>query len=376
MNNYNKKKINIPGSPIIIGAGLVVLDIILDNGSKIPIFRAGGTCGNVLAGLSFFNWKSKSISRAGKGVASGIMIKDLLSDGVDVDYITREEKLSTPRIVERLNSNGNYAKHNFYLRCPTCSTYLPRFRSPTLNFIKDILEEDRIPDVFFFDRVTPSTMKLAREYRKSGTLIYFEPNNLKRLEELKEAIGICHILKFSNNSPQKDVNSLIADTTIFKRAVSSRPALIIQTLGEHGLLYNRPGKERWHHKRGKKLEKVFDTCGAGDWLSVGFLFYLQELAAKNRTGLIDALGSVECVNSALDFSQMLASLSSMFVGARGLSKLLGRNEILNIAADYMKKKSDILSHVEHSPKPVTRSNHFVEANAVDRDCCPTCLLDR
>lgn len=376
MNNFNKKKSNISRSPTIMGVGLVVLDIILNNGSKVPVFSAGGTCGNVLAGLSFFNWESKSISRAGKGVASGIMIRDLLSDGVDVDYITREEKLNTPRIIERVKSNGFYARHNFSLRCPACNTYLPRFRSPTLNFINEIIEKDKIPDVFFFDRVTPSTLKLAKEYRNSGTLIFFEPYNLKRLEELQEAIGICHILKFSNNSHKKDLCNLINNTTILKKTRSCRPNLIIQTLGELGLFYNYSGSEKWHYKKGKKLEKIFDTCGAGDWLTVGLLSYLQELAVKNDIKLIDTLNSVEFVSSALDFSQMLASLSSMFVGARGLSKWLGKNEILNITADYMKRNSEIIPAVEHLPEPNTRTKYIIDADVIHKNYCPTCLLDK
>jgi fructokinase len=230
--------------------------------------------------------------------------------------------------------------------------------------------------VFFFDRVTPAALRLAKEYRNKGTIIFFEPYNLKRLEELTEAIGICHILKFSNNLTKKDVYQLMDDTTLLEKIKSYRPNLIIQTLGEHGLFYNYPGSEKWHYTKGKKLEKVFDTCGAGDWLTTGFLFYLQELTAKNRIRLIDTLNSAELVKSALDFSQMLASLSSMFVGARGLSKLLEKNEILNITEDYIKKNSEIIPSVEYSTGPNTQANRIINADAVPKNYCPTCLLEK
>jgi fructokinase len=375
MNNMNKKKSNIPSRPTITGAGLVVLDIILNNGSKTPMFNAGGTCGNVLAGLSFLDWQSKSISRAGKDVAADIMIKDLLADGVNVDYITREEKLNTPRIIEQVKSNGFYARHHFFLRCPTCNTYLPRFRSPTLDFISDIIKNDSPPDVFFFDRVTPSTLKLAKENKKRGALVFFEPNKLKNLEKLEEAIGLCHILKFSNHTSKKDVRHLIGDTAILEKTRDYRPYLIIQTLGGHGLFYSHPDDEKWQHKKAKKLKKVYDTCGSGDWLTVGFLFYLQKQAFKSRIKLTEALQSTELVKSALDFAQMLASLSGMFVGAMGLSKQLKKNEVLSIIEENMRENPETISPIDLNLNSKPLIGHLINKEIPGKPYCPTCLLN-
>jgi fructokinase len=375
MSNLDIKKSSISHRANITGVGLVVLDIILNNGTKTPIFNAGGTCGNVLAGLSFLDWQSKSISRAGEDIAADIMIKDLLAGGVNVDYITREEKLNTPRIIEQVNSNGFYAQHHFFLRCPTCNSYLPRFRSPKIDFINDIIEKDAPPDVFFFDRVTPSTLKLAKENKKRGALVFFEPNKLKNLEKLKEAIGLCHILKFSNHTSTKDVHNLIDDTNILKKICDYRPYLIIKTLGKHGLFYSHLDDEKWQHKKAKKLKKVYDTCGAGDWLTVGFLFYLQKQAFKNRIKLIEALQSNELVTSALDFSQILASLSGMFVGAMGLSKKLKKNEIISIIEENMKENHETISfinrHTNSEPPIVPLINKGIPV----KNYCPTCLLN-
>jgi sugar/nucleoside kinase (ribokinase family) len=376
MSNLDEKKSSIAPRANITGVGLVVLDIILNNGSKTPIFNAGGTCGNVLAGLSFLDWQSKSISRAGKDVAADIMIKDLLADGVNVDYITREEKLNTPRIIEQVNSNGFYAQHHFFLRCPTCDSYLPRFRSPTLDFVSDIIKKDDSPDVFFFDRLTPSALKLAKESKKRGALVFFEPNKLKNLEKLEEAIGLCHILKFSNHTSAKNVPHLINDTTILKKIRDYRPYLIIKTLGEHGLFYSHLDGEKWQHKKAKKPKKVYDTCGAGDWLTVGFLFYLQKQAFKNRIKLIDALQSTELVTSALDFSQMIASLSGMFVGAMGLSKQLKKNEVISIIEENIKKNSETIPLVELVPDSKTSIGDMICKEIPGKNYCPTCLLNK
>jgi hypothetical protein len=57
LNNKERQR----HSSKIVGAGMVALDIIINNGAKTPIFSAGGTCGNVLAGLSFSKKKSSAL---------------------------------------------------------------------------------------------------------------------------------------------------------------------------------------------------------------------------------------------------------------------------------------------------------------------------
>ncbi len=103
--------------PLIIGAGLIVLDIILNNGETKPMFKAGGTCGNVLAGLSYLGWNSAAIARIGTDYAGKLMANDLAGCGVDISHVGREERLEAPRIIERLSSNWSQQKHTFLLRC-------------------------------------------------------------------------------------------------------------------------------------------------------------------------------------------------------------------------------------------------------------------
>jgi fructokinase len=376
MNSSSKEKNSLHMSPFVMGSGLVVLDIILDNGSRIPIFNAGGTCGNVLAGLSFLGWKSKSISRAGTDFASGILIQDLIESGVNINYVTREEKLNTPRIIEKVNSDGSYARHTFFLRCPACSRYLPRFRSPRLDIIDNILKENEKPDVFFFDRVTPSTLRLAKEYKKNGALIFFEPHNLKHLEGFRDAIEICHILKFStNNSFSTDIKNLVKDTTLLEKIKTFKPSLVIRTLGKEGLLYSNFEDTKWHYQKGKKLKKVYDTCGAGDWLTIGFLYYLQKKAVKNHKDLIEVLESIDAVKEALDFSQVLAALSSMYVGARGISGLIERDYILDILEACTKENCEVISPIKLL-SPNTKQRKYNNEKRVDSHYCPTCLLQK
>ena len=230
--------------PSIVGIGLVVLDIIMKNGDKKPIFNVGGTCANVLAGLSFYGWQSLTISRAGLDEAGDLLIRDLIKNGMTKEFITREKKIKTPRIIERLKTNGKKAKHNFLLKCPSCDCFLPTFRSPRLDTLSDVLTRHPKPDVFFFDRVTPSSLKLAKIYRESGSLIFFEPNTLKYNEKLKEAVRLCHVLKYAGEE-SKETFTDKKDDDFINAIQPFCPKLVIKTVGKFGLLYKLNAQKSW-----------------------------------------------------------------------------------------------------------------------------------
>lgn len=368
----SNKSIGGKKTPTIIGAGLIVLDAIINNGAKVPIYRTGGTCGNVLAGLSFLGWKSTSISRTGRDIAGEILIKDLLNNGVNVSYITREKNLSTPRIIETLKSNGRFIKHSFRLYCPTCHTFLPRFRSPRLDAINDILITEKIPNVYFFDRVTPATLKLAKVYRDMGALIFFEPSNLKYNAKLEEAIRLSHILKFSDNVE----NTIVHDTEeipIIEKIKSYVPNLIIRTLGEKGLFFSFKGNKKWQFQKSFKLNALYDNCGAGDWCTVGFLFHLHELARGNNISLLDVLGKRKLVKTALIFAQKLAALSCGYIGARGLSDSMDKKKILKTIHSFDKANSSINLPISRN---LIKNNKVISIKKTQNsiNSCSTCLL--
>jgi fructokinase len=355
--------------PMIIGSGLVVLDIIINKESKTPIFNAGGTCGNVLAGLSFLGWEGVSVSRTGLDIAGDILLKDFLSNGVNINFITQEENFDTPRIIERIKSNKQYAKHNFLLRCPDCNAYLPRFRSPRIDFVDNILRNNPIPDVFFFDRVTPSTLRMAKYYRQKGVLIFFEPGNLRNIDKLKEAIYFSHVIKFAGNEREECINHFKDDAVDKISYFSSKT--IIKTLGKLGLLFKTDRDDTWSYRESLKLNKLYDSCGAGDWCTVGFLFYLQKLAKENQMTLVETLQSNQLTGLALDFAQTLAALSCKFIGARGISNVMDKTLILETVYSCMKTYDD-------KSFPFNKLNYNNESNnilsTVNKNFCPICLL--
>ncbi len=353
--------------PLIMGAGLMVLDIILNNGDTQPMFRAGGTCGNVLAGLSYLGWKSNAIARIGTDYAGKVMANDLSNCGVDISFIGREEELKTPRIIERLSSNGYQPKHTFLLRCTACHAYLPRFRSPTLGTADSVVSINISPVVFFFDRVSPAILKLARTYRESGALIFFEPNNLNSLEDIEPAVTLCHVLKYSGDETKKGTPDK-GD----HHMQELKPPLIIKTLGKGGLMFNRSKSKAWHYQRGVLVDNLKDTCGAGDWCTIGFLYFLNAFAAVRHISLAEALEQYKLVNGALQHAQVMSALSCGFVGARGLSDTVDGSVLKQTIHHHLTHNTDIndvMGRLTAKKNPTLKRN----IKTADKTTCPVCL---
>ena len=116
--------------PIAIGTGLLAFDIVYTADSEEPIGRwAGGTCGNVLAILSFLGWSTYPVARLADNASATLLCRDLASWGVHLKYITRERHGSTPVIVQRIRQDGRgHGLHYFSFRCPRCGSRLPSYR--------------------------------------------------------------------------------------------------------------------------------------------------------------------------------------------------------------------------------------------------------
>jgi len=357
--------------PCIVGEGMIVLDVILDNGATVAIFKAGGTCGNVLAGLSFLGWKSIAISRAGTDLAGNIMVEELTENGVNTAYITREPNLATPRIVERLCSNGEYAKHVFLMRCPSCNTYLPRFRSPRMEFVDKVYKASGKPAVYFFDKVTPSSLKLARQYRESGSLVLYEPGSLRNMKEVEQGISVCHVLKYASDHTKAKTGTEV-NKVIKKLADSYMIPLAIHTVGEQGLSYRMIDEKAWHSMKSFSPQELHDTCGAGDWATVGFLYQMQLEADNNRIGLVETVTTRSFVKRALKFAQSLSSFSCMFVGARGMSNSMDKNTIFQFVESRTEGRKGTQMLV--SKDQVKKLKKTTQKEQIDKKACPICLM--
>lgn len=286
------------------GIGLVALDVMIKGKSDYnPKIFAGGSCGNVISILSYLNFNSYPIARLGNNDATDLIFEDLERWGVNLDLIEREEKGSTPIIIHRiLESPSNEPKHRFEFRNPNNGKWLPSYK-PVLAKKVDVISA-KLPktDIFYFDRVSRSSIELAKYAKKQGALIFFEPSSNREKKQFQECLEISDIIKYSD---QRIKN--------YREEYSSiQTTLEIETSGKEGLCY-RFKSDNWESLDSFNIENAVDTAGAGDWCSAGIICQLIKQNPSNLSNL-----SEEKIVNALKYGQALGGINCLYDGARGL----------------------------------------------------------
>lgn len=309
----------------MVGTGLVTLDAVLVSGTDGYVAHwAGGTCGNVLSALAFLDWQAVPVARMGQDHAAAALARDLESQGVETLLVRRESASATPVIVEHLREAGDGTPvHRFAFDCPTCGRFLPRYRPVRLDHADEALEYLGSPNVFFFDRVSPASLRMAAAYRERGVLVVFEPAGIGELKDFERALRLSHVVKYARDRVGAEMKRLGG---LLRVATQGCPELEIETLGAGGLRYRLLGpssSRRWRLQSAPPVRYVRDTAGAGDWCTAGLLY---ELA-----GARESVQDEELVAKALRFGQALASVNCQFVGPRGGAYVLGRDEMLTQA---------------------------------------------
>ena len=162
---------------IIVGAGLISLDVLIWDGQRVPIsYYVGGTCGNVMMILSYMGWDAYPIARLDGTKDGARVLDDMKKHRVHTDFVSTQDG-KTPVIVQRnfINKDG-IPTHKFESRNNIGQFYLD-FKSLTLKQANGVIERiDFVPKVFFFDRVSPAILKLATTFKKmrKRTMIAFK----------------------------------------------------------------------------------------------------------------------------------------------------------------------------------------------------------
>lgn len=288
-----------------MGSGFVALDMI--EGDRHQTFATGGTCGNVLAILAWLGWTSEPVARLGCDAAGEFIAEELRALGVDLRYVRYDAKTATPIVVQRsVVDKSGQRTHRFTLSCPECGHWLPRFRSIVREQARSVFAEaGPAPLAFFFDRVAPGILELARWARSEGAIVMFEPSSFSDEAGFREAVELAHVLKFSRErlGHVKDFGS------------TPYPDIVIETLGEAGLRIRWSG--HWSEFEAFKAPRFVDAAGAGDWSSAGFL---HVIAQDGAAGLSAA--SKAHVERAIRLGQALSALACSYEGARGLMSAL------------------------------------------------------
>ncbi len=305
---------------LCLGSGLISLDILIkDIESNRPIsYYVGGTCGNVMMILSHMGWSSYPIARLDDSKQTIRLLADMDKHNVKKDYISTGLG-KTPVIIQHniIDKDGN-PTHKFEFKDSNGRFYLS-FSPITKRQAQNVLETlSHIPNVFFFDRVSPANIMMAKWMREKGVLVFFEPSCKISTTGFWDCAENSDIIKFSNQR--------IEDVLSFERFTDK---LIIQTCGANGLQY-RLRDSTWKRLKSIKTNQVLDTSGAGDWTSATFINRLFERTENFSLAEIDSLS----VDRYLKSAQLVASLSCGYDGARGMMALPWK-EIVSLCERYV-----------------------------------------
>lgn len=294
--------------PSIFGTGLIALDLVIGLDSQAPVHSwTGGTCGNILAIMSYLGWDSYPIARMNGDPASERVRVDLAKWGVHLDFTDCAPTGHTPIIIQQIKrARDGSPTHRFLWSCPHCGQRLPSYRPVTQNAIEEILPALSKSSVFFLDRVSRAAISLAAEAARSGAVVVFEPSGKSDEKLFEEALHIAHIVKYSDQR-LPDAGGAMTGT----RAT----VVEIQTLGSRGLRYRHRlagTPSDWVELPAVPAPRLVDTCGSGDWCTAGLL---SAAASKGAKGLMQ-MGE-QGLESALRYGQVLAAWNCGFEGARG-----------------------------------------------------------
>lgn len=317
-----------------MGTGFVAMDVV--EGIESTFASAGGSCGNVMALLSWLGWDAFPVARLGSDEPGDFVVHDLQFDGVKTDFVSQEKSVSTPVVVQRFRVDAEgHRSHRYVLACPDCGGWLPRFRSTTIRQIQPIMDSDRVPDIFFFDRVSPSALKLASWVREYGGLVLFEPSSIGDENQFQKAIDICHVLKFAEDrlGHVREIRDL------------SGPDLIVQTWGARGLEFRLSWD--WFNLDAFDAPHFVDAAGSGDWCTA---LLLSELG--NHSSLNPGSWTVNLIAGALRRGQAAAALNCGFEGARGAMQAVDKRAFMMAISDLMNgKEASIEKLIESKPQP-------------------------
>ena len=326
MGNVINRKLHVKKvqGPRCWGTGLIAMDIVDLETSEFA--AAGGSCGNLMAILSWFGWAATPVARFGDDPAGRHVRHEFDALQVDLSLISSEAKGETPIIIQRFVTDKNGRRtHRFSLSCPECGAWLPRHRPITLHQAKSLAESKQRPKAYYFDRVSPGALWLAETAREKGALVVFEPASVGDEIKFLRAVDLCHVLKYSH-----DRLGYLPDL-----AISKSPKLIIETQGQDGLQFR--WRNRWAHLNAIELDNPIDAAGSGDWCTAALIHCIGQ---NGRVGL-NKLRKDELV-AALQTGQALASINCQYYGARGAMMVLTLRDI-NRRLEYLTGRADYYS---------------------------------
>ncbi|MCF8146164.1 MAG: carbohydrate kinase [Deltaproteobacteria bacterium] len=328
------------------GAGFVALDIVRSiNGRTTERRFAGGSCGNVLAILSYLGWKSAPIARIGDDQPGRELVKDLEHWSVDTRFLLRETTAQTPIVFQEIVFNGQgAARHRFSRICPKCGVHTANYRPWLQRDLNELVASIPSASLFYFDRVARANLEIATHARQNGALVVFEPSGIKDPGLFDECLHACHVFKYSHERL----------SSVQDAATDAEVPVEIETRGSAGLTVTiRQGRKTVHEEElpAVPAPRLKDAAGSGDWCSAGFVHALL----SDRTRLLNLTRCQKAVVRALRWGQALAALNCSYEGARGLMYAMPRAGAVAVISDML-KGNDVSGHIETAVAKYRRSS--------------------
>ncbi|WP_161554689.1 PfkB family carbohydrate kinase [Ereboglobus luteus] len=306
-------------TPTSVGSGFLALDLLLIGKDRIRANEryAGGSCGNVLSILSYFEWNSYPVARLGKDRCAQNVIDDLREFGVKTDFVFRSSAAVTPVVIVRIaqRRDGTIGPR-FEWKYPNSEKWLPRYQPFPKRKAEEVLPNLPHASIFYFDRAEKSALVMASAMRQKGAVVFFEPSSCKHDELFTECLAVSDIVKYSADRIDR----------IPRNPASKLPKLEIQTLGREGLRYrlktNSTTPGAWHTIPAFVVKQFVDSTGCGDWCSAGIIHQL----CKNGRGSFLGADRTKIVES-LEYGQALAAVNCQYQGARGPMYHLSLDEL-------------------------------------------------
>lgn len=301
----SKMNRRISRKPRAWGIGLIALDLILDQGASEAFVAAGGTCGNVMTILSRLGWDATPMGRLADDSASALVLADLQRWGVNTTNLRLRPSAKTPVIVQRIRKDASGIPfHTFSFACPGCGKRLPSFQPVTTASIASVTPQRHRPQVVFIDRLSRSSLVLAKDAGKRGAIVYFEPSSSSKPGHFAEMLELAHIVKYSH------------DRMLDAGDLQWHPQMLleVQTVGRGGLRFRTSlgSSKQWRTMQASPVQQLRDTAGCGDWLSAGLIHSICRGGLKQLQQC-----SFEDLVAGLNFGQGLAAWNCGFIGPRG-----------------------------------------------------------
>ena len=288
----------------------------LGTGSQLAYAGIGGSTGNVLSILAFLGWESLPLVNLGRDHVGVTIHREFTKLGANMCHVRLDRGLTSPLLYQFAGEPSQAPRYSF--ACPVCGQ-ARRFHenlvdSGSDDFVRCAAESN----VFFFDRVTAGTVRMAQAARAGGAFVFFEPSSISADRGLFDAALSCaHVVKYSADRIREPLDHCLTSGFVE-----------IQTLGARGLRFRKHSlAPDWVDLPALRASSVTDTSGAGDWCTAGFL---HALFARCEGSELRDLGYND-VYSSLRLGQSIAALSVGHLGARGMMRARKPSEALEMA---------------------------------------------